>query len=89
MAKEKVIDLKAKAENVTEDELKELRSSVGSITSILNEIGRLEAQKHEFLHHYATVQDQISMLKSSMVEKYGTYDINIETGKINYAEDAK
>ena len=52
--KEKVIDLKAKAEKVTDEELKKLQDIVSGINSLQSEIGRLEAQKHVqilCLHH--------------------------------------
>ena len=44
--KEKVIDLKAKAEKVTDEELKKLQDVVSGINSLQVEIGRLLSLIH-------------------------------------------
>lgn len=87
--KEKVIDLKPKADNVTEQELTNLKSIVSEINSIQLEVGRLEAQKHNYLHRLAATRDKAAVIQSELERKYGSSDININDGSINYKEDAK
>ena len=44
-------------------------------------------QKHNILHQVATVQDQIVLVRNELNKSYGTYDIDIKTGVINYKKD--
>ena len=84
--KEKVIDLKAKAEKVTDEELKKLQDIVSGINSLQAEIGRLEAQKHVQLHKLAVVRDQGTLLQTELEKAYGTADVNINDGSISYKD---
>ena len=82
--KEKVVELKAKAEKVTEEELKKLNEVVSNINSLQSEIGRLEAQKHTYLHKLAMVRDEAALMQAELEKNYGTADVNINDGTINY-----
>ena len=84
--KEKVIDLKAKAEKVTDEELKKLQDVVSGINSLQVEIGRLEAQKHMQLHKLAVVRDEATLLQTELEKNYGTADVNINDGSISYKD---
>tara|TARA_X000001382_G_scaffold107288_1_gene82933 strand:- start:992 stop:1261 length:270 start_codon:yes stop_codon:yes gene_type:complete len=84
--KEKVIDLKAKAEKITDEELKKLQEIVSNINSLQSEIGRLEAQKHTQLHRLAVVRDEAALLQTELEENYGTADVNINDGSISYKD---
>ena len=86
--KEKTIELKAKAEKVTEEELKQLQNIVSNISSLQNEIGKLESQKHIQLHKLAIVRDEAALFQSKLEETYGTAEVNIQDGSITY-KDAK
>lgn len=83
--KEKVIDLKP--EKISEEELTELRQVVSAINKLQFDIGTMEAQKHEALHALFQGRDKLNSLQGDMTEKYGTNDINIQSGTINYKED--
>ena len=48
--KEKMVDLKPKAEKITDNQLKTLQGVVSNINQTQMEIGRLETQKHNMLH---------------------------------------
>ena len=84
--KENVINLKAKAEKVTDEELKKLQDIVSGINSLQTEIGRLEAQKHVQLHKLAVVRDQGTLLQTELEKAYGTADVNINDGSISYKD---
>ena len=81
---DKIVDLKPKAENVTEDQLKKIQDIVDKINRTQMDIGQLEARKHQALHYVAGVNDELVLVQNEISEQYGTYDVDIQTGKINY-----
>ena len=85
--KEKVVDLKPKAEKVTDEQLKQIQSVVNRINQSQLNIGQLEARKHQLLHVIAGVNDELTLLQDTLHEEYGTNDVNIETGAINYPKE--
>ena len=85
--KEKLVDLKPKAEKVTDEQLKKIQSIVDRINSAQMNIGQLEARKHQILHMIAGVNDELTLLQDTLEKEYGTNDINIETGEINHAKE--
>jgi len=82
--KEKVIDLKPKAEKITDAHLRNLQDIVNRNNAVQFRIGALEAQKHELLHQYSQIQGQIVKQQNALSEEYGSFDINLEDGTINY-----
>ena len=85
--KEKVVDLKQRVDKISEQHLTELQSIVNTLNATQFNIGKIEVQKHKLLHELATVQDNITMLQDKMTKEYGTFDINVQDGTINYKED--
>ena len=83
--KEKVIDLKP--EKISEEELKELQNTVAAINKLQFDIGTMEAQKHSALHALFQGNDKLNEIQKSFQEKYGSNDIVIQDGTINYKED--
>ena len=84
MAKEKMVDLKPKAEKITEEQLKNLQSVVNDNNAIQFRVGALEAQKHELIHQQVGVQSKIVELQNTFSEEYGTFDVDLADGTINY-----
>tara|TARA_R100000900_G_scaffold10488_1_gene9775 strand:- start:146 stop:427 length:282 start_codon:yes stop_codon:yes gene_type:complete len=87
--KEKIVDLKQKAEKISDEQLKKVQNTVNGINRAQLEIGSMEVKKHELLHQIAGNRDQLSVLQAEFEKDYGTYDIDIQTGKINYKDDVK
>mgnify|MGYP003142320008 CR=1 FL=1 len=85
--KEKVIDLKPKAEKITEKELKRLQEVVNRINATQFRVGQLEAQKHEMLHQHSQLQGQVMKIQEELNSTYGTFNVNLEDGIINYPKD--
>ena len=83
--KNKVVDLKP--ENISEEELKELQQVVTAINKLQFDIGTMEAQKHSALHALYEGNDRLNDLQSKFTDKYGTNDVNITTGVLNYSQD--
>ena len=83
--KEKVIDLKP--EKISEEELTELRNVVSAINKLQFDIGTMEVQKHNALHALFQGNDKLTEIQDGFKNKYGTNDIDIQSGTINYKED--
>ena len=81
---EKVVDLKPKAEKVTDEQLKNIQSIVDRINNAQMNIGQLEARKHQLLHMIAGTNDELALMQENLTKEYGTNDINIQDGTINY-----
>ena len=87
--KEKVVDLKPKAEKITKEQLKKVQDTVNSINRAQLEIGSMELKKHEMMHNIAGLRDELTLLQGEFEKDYGTFDINIQDGKINYPENGE
>ena len=87
--KEKVVELKTKAEKISKEHLKELQDIVSTINQAQLNIGRIEAQKHSLLHELAMTQNKVSMFQDTLKKEYGNDDVNIADGTINWKEDEK
>ena len=85
--KEKIVDLKSKPEKITDDQLKRVQSAVNNINRAQLEIGSLEVQKHEMMHNIAGLREELTKLQNEFEKEYGTFDINIQDGTINYLEE--
>jgi len=84
---EKVIDLTPKAEKITDEQLKKIQETVNNLNRSQMEIGQIETRKHEILHNIAVIRDGLTLLQSEFKKEYGTIDINIQDGTINYPPD--
>tara|TARA_R100001594_G_scaffold14437_1_gene30679 strand:- start:208 stop:507 length:300 start_codon:yes stop_codon:yes gene_type:complete len=82
--KEKELELKVKAEKISEEHLKEVQNSINSVNGLQFNIGKVEVQKHELLHKLTEAQDNITNIQKMLIEEYGSFDVNVETGKINW-----
>ena len=81
---EKVVDLTPKAEKITDEQLKKVQEVINNLNRSQIEIGQMETRKHELLHNVAVFRDGLASLQSEFKEEYGTVDINIQDGTINY-----
>ena len=89
MAKEKIVELKTKVDKISEEHLKELQGIINSINQAQFSIGKLESQKHNILHELALTQDKITLMQSILTKEYGSCDVNIMDGMINWPKDEK
>ena len=85
--KEKMVDLKPKVDKITDEQLKKLQTTVSSINQIQMEVGRMETQKHSIMHNLAVTQKTLIDLQDEFKKDYGTFDINITNGLINYKDE--
>jgi RecB family endonuclease NucS len=88
MAKRKTPKVKdLRPEKVTDEQLKKVQEAVNAMNRTQMEIGQLETRKHELVHNIAVVKDGLTVLQSEFEKEYGTVDINIQDGTINYPPD--
>tara|TARA_R100001509_G_scaffold79937_1_gene44916 strand:- start:50 stop:319 length:270 start_codon:yes stop_codon:yes gene_type:complete len=76
-----------KAAKITNDELNQVQSVINNINRAQIEIGSFETKKHSMLHHIVSLQEQLAKLQEKFKKSYGTDDINIQDGTINYEKD--
>tara|TARA_R100000742_G_C4189856_1_gene22288 strand:- start:59 stop:361 length:303 start_codon:yes stop_codon:yes gene_type:complete len=86
---EKIVDLKPKAEKVTDEQLKQIQELVSNINRAQMDIGSIETKKHQILHSISNLQDALMALQGEFEKQYGTVDVDIHTGTINYKEDVE
>ena len=85
--KEEVIDLKPKAEKISAEQLEKVQKLINDINKSQIEIGQVETRKHALLHHISALQEGVGELRKEFEKEYGTSDINIQDGIINYPKE--
>ena len=86
----KIKELKGiKPEKITEDQLKKVQDTVNNLNRSQLEIGSMEVRKHEMMHQVAGLRDELTALQSEFEKDYGTFDVNIQDGTINYPENGE
>ena len=86
----KIKELKGiKPEKITDEQLKKVQDTVNTLNRSQLDIGSMEVKKHELMHQIAGLRDELSMLQGEFEKEYGTFDINIQNGTINYPENGE
>ena len=85
--KEKLVDLKPKVDKISDEHLKEMQELVNIINNIQFSIGKLEGQKHSLLHELGLSQKKIIDFQNVLNKEYGSFDINIVDGTINWPKE--
>ena len=86
----KIKELKGiKPEKITDEQLKQVQDIVNKMNRTQLEVGSIELKKHELLHGVAGLRDQLGKLQKDFEKEYGTFDIDIQNGTINYPENGE
>ena len=86
----KIKELKGiKPEKITDEQLKKVQDTVNNLNRSQLEIGSMEVKKHELMHQVAGLRDGLTVLQGEFEKDYGTFDINIQDGTINYPENGE
>ena len=86
----KIKELKGvKAEKITSEQLERVQGTVNNINRAQLEIGAVELKKHEMMHQIAGLKDELTLLQTEFDTEYGTFDVNIQDGTINYPENGE
>jgi len=79
----------SKPEKVTKEELNKIQTLVSDMNKGQFNLGNLELQKHRILHAIGLIQEQFGKVREELKKEYGSDDVNIETGVINYNENGE
>ena len=86
----KIKELKGiKPEKITDEQLAKVQEAVNNINRAQLEVGSLELKKHEMMHGIAGLREGLSSLQAEFEKDYGTFDIDIQDGTINYKKDVE
>ena len=86
----KIKELKGiKPESISKEQLDKVQSVVNRINQAQMDIGALESRKHQALHYIAGINDELTLLQEELKKEYGTDDVNIQDGTINYPENGE
>jgi len=84
----KIKELKGiKPEKISDDHLAKVQKIINDLNRAKMEIGQIETRKHILLHSIAGLNDELTLLQNEIKKEYGTVDINIEDGVINYEKE--
>jgi vacuolar-type H+-ATPase subunit D/Vma8 len=71
---------------LTEEQLRILKSKLEALTRIHAEIGLLDSKKHELLHDAVGAKTKLQDYQKELQEEYGDISINIEDGTFSKPE---
>ena len=87
--KAKIKNLVDRVEKISEGHLTQLQGIVNKVNSIQFSIGKMEAQKHTALHDLHVANDEIVLIQQTLIKEYGSYDVDLRDGTINWPEKKK
>ena len=86
----KIKELKGvKPENITAEQLEKVQAVINDINKSQIEIGQMETKKHAIMHHISALQEAVGEIRQEFEKEYGTADVNIQDGIINYPADVE
>ena len=84
----KIKELKGvKPEKITDKQLEEVQKLINDINRSQMELGQMETKKHAILHNVSALQEAIGSMRDTFEKDYGTSDIDIQSGTINYPKE--
>ena len=84
----KIKELKGiKPEKITDEQLKKVQDVINDINKAQIEVGQMETKKHAIMHHISALQEAVGEIREEFEGEYGTADVNIQDGVINYPKE--
>ena len=84
----KIKELKGvKPEKITDEQLKKVQDVISDINRSQMELGQMETKKHAMLHNVSALQEAVGVIRDEFEKEYGTADVNIQDGTINYPKE--
>jgi ABC-type uncharacterized transport system involved in gliding motility auxiliary subunit len=71
---------------IKEEQLKELQEVIAQTRELTSEVGTLEFTKQRLIAQLAQVDQKMSDIQKTLLEEYGSVNVNIETGEITEQE---
>ncbi len=75
-------------EKINEQQLARLQASVKTVDQLTHEVGQIEVRKHALMRAMETVQTRIEATRVELKDEYGTDNINLQDGVINYESNS-
>tara|TARA_R110000851_G_scaffold98230_1_gene212754 strand:+ start:362 stop:601 length:240 start_codon:yes stop_codon:yes gene_type:complete len=72
---------------ITDEELKLVREQQTKIAQVKQDIGTLELRKHEVMGVMLDVNQEVEETKTTLEEKYGRVNINLDDGTYTDVEE--
>jgi hypothetical protein len=72
---------------ITNEQLEVITAQQKNLTSLLTNIGLLEAQKHGLLHQIAEVNKSVEEFKTELQSEYGNISIDVSDGSYIKVEE--
>jgi|TARA_R110000824_G_scaffold16905_1_gene69455 hypothetical protein len=87
----KIKELKGiKPEKISNEHLNKLQSTINELNRTQMQIGATYTNLHQMSHNVLELNDRITLMQTEFDKEYGTHDVNITDGTINYPkEDVK
>ena len=76
-----------KPEKITDEQLKIVQDLINDINRSQMEVGSMETKKHAIMHHITVLQETVGEMRDEFEKDYGTADVDIQTGTINYPKE--
>ena len=74
-------------EKITDEQLEKVQGVINEINRAQMELGQMETKKHAMLHHISSLQENVGVIREEFEKEYGTADVNIQDGIINYPKE--
>jgi len=88
MAKRKTPKVKdLRPEKITEDQLKKTHQTIQTMDYLQMELGKADVKKYGILKGIENIQTELDLMRQSYKKEYGTDNISLEDGTINYEEN--
>ena len=83
----KIKELKGeKPEKISNEHLNRLQNTINTLNRTQMQIGVLHKNIHQLSHNVDELNNQLTLMQSEFEKEYGTKDINISDGTINYEQ---
>ena len=83
----KIKELKGeKPEKISNEHLNRLQNTINTLNRTQMQIGVFHTNIHQLSHNVDELNNQLTLMQSEFEKEYGTKDINISDGTINYEQ---
>ena len=76
-----------KPTKISNEHLDKMQNIINNLNRAQMEIGNIETRKHAILDHVVSFQSELSKMQEELKKEYGTDNINIQDGNINYQKE--
>ena len=75
-----------KSSKISNEDLNKLQGTINTLNRTQMQIGVFQTNIHQLLHNVDEMNNQLTLMQSEFKKEYGTNDVNISDGTINYEQ---